>query len=98
MDEKLLKELEQKLEGLGKAIDQKLESHSKEITEATSKEVKEAALKAAKEAIEPELAKYNELNGKYEALQKQNDELDVKLQKMSLKDDSKPKKLQVSYN
>lgn len=91
MDEKLLKELEQKLEGLGKAIDQKLESHSKEITEATSKEVKEAALKAAKEAIEPELAKYNELNGKYEALQKQNDELDVKLQKMSLKDDSKPK-------
>lgn len=81
MDEKQLKDLEAKLETIGKSIDAKLADFSTKAKEATAEEIK--ALKEdfktnVKAELEVELKKYNELNAK---LQAQVDDLDTKLQR-----------------
>ena len=81
MDEKQLKDLEAKLETIGKSIDAKLADFSTKAKEATAEEIKtlkENFKVNVKAELEVELKKYNDLNAK---LQAQVDDLDTKLQR-----------------
>ena len=87
MDDEQIKKLNEELEKLGKSIDAKLETHSKDVSEATTKEIKSATLKEAKAAIEPMIKEYND---KTDLMQKHIDGLDVTIQKMTTKETNKP--------
>lgn len=81
MDEKQLKELEEKLGKLGEGIDKKLADYSEKAKNASAEEIKklkEDFKTNVKTELEAELKKYNDLNKK---LQDQVDALETKLQR-----------------
>jgi HK97 family phage major capsid protein len=84
VDEKVLKDLEVKLNDLGKTIDAKLSENAETYKKASSE-----AKEGIKKEIEPMLKQYGELNEKFQKMQGQLDTLDTQLQRADFNGEEK---------